>query len=185
MQHSKHLADLHNPRVSILNTFITSSPRWGWRFCRGFQHGISCDWDSGDVNTSAGRCNTLGIRPKLSPAVVSLFIGCFQSRGTIMNIKLCTSAAAIALAISAGPSAAHPEHTSCGGGAPAVVDAFGLPIGPGPGFGTGFVAPIARAGAAAQTIATLHEAYCADEPGDQPPLRPQNNTQPSNGAARK
>src|SRR5688500_7811761 len=102
-----------------------------------------------------------------------------------MNIKLCASAVAVAFAIGAGPAAAHQGHTSCGGGAPAVVEAFGLPIGPGPDFGTGFVAPIARAGAAAQTIATLHEAYCADEPGEQPPLRPQNNTQPSNGAAKQ
>ena len=97
-----------------------------------------------------------------------------------MNFRFCTLAVAGAFAIAAGPAAAHPGHTSCGGGAPGAVEALPLPVGPGPGFGTGFVAPIARAGAAKETIETLHAAYCAEEPGDQPSTTTQSNTQPTN-----
>jgi hypothetical protein len=89
-----------------------------------------------------------------------------------------------ASALTAVTAPAHQGHTSCGGGAPAVVEAFGLPVGPGPDFGTLFVSPLARTGQAKATIETLHEAYCADEPGEQPPLRPQANTQQSNQSAR-
>ena len=95
-----------------------------------------------------------------------------------MTYRLSLAVAAALSAISV-PAAAHPDHASCGGGAPGVVEAFELPIGPGPDFGTGFVRPIAKARTAKQTIETLHDAYCADEPGDQPPLRPQTNVQPN------
>src|SRR5687767_6256531 len=98
------------------------------------------------------------------------------------NKLLMLAGAGAVLAIAAGPAAAHEGHTSCGGGAPAVVDAFGLPVGPGPGFGTEFVSPLARAGQAKTTIETLHAAYCAEEPGEQPPLRPQSSTQPNSNA---
>jgi hypothetical protein len=60
--------------------------------------------------------------------------------------------------------AAEPSHGSCAGGAPGAVAELGLPIAPGPGFGTGFVKPIAQAGAAKETIETLHAAYCEPRP---------------------
>ena len=91
------------------------------------------------------------------------------------TLGLAVAGAVSALAV--GMASAHQGHASCGGGAPAVVEAFGLPVGPGPGFGTLFVSPLARAGQAKATIETLHEAYCADDPGEQPPLRPQSNQQ--------
>ena len=79
-----------------------------------------------------------------------------------MSRKLVVLAlAAAAAAVAAPPAAAHPGHASCAGGAPGVVAAFNLPIGPGPGFGTGFVKPLATTGQASATIETLHAAYCA------------------------
>jgi hypothetical protein len=96
-----------------------------------------------------------------------------------MNHKVTTLAVAGAAFLIAGPAAAHQDHTSCGGGAPAVVEALDLPFGPGPDFGTMFVSPIAQAGQGKLTIETLHEAYCADDPGEQPALRPQTNAQPN------
>jgi hypothetical protein len=35
-----------------------------------------------------------------------------------------------------------------------------LPIGPGPGFGSDFVKPLATAGLADETVAAIHAAYC-------------------------
>ena len=79
-----------------------------------------------------------------------------------MSKKLTAFALALAgMAVAASPAPAHPGHASCAGGAPGVVEEFNLPIGPGPGFGTGFVKPLATNGQAASTIATLHAAYCA------------------------
>ena len=80
-----------------------------------------------------------------------------------MSKRLTPLALTVALAVTAAaaaPAAAHPGHTSCAGGAPGAVEALGLPIGPGPGFGTDFVKPLATGGIAAETIATLHAAYC-------------------------
>ena len=77
----------------------------------------------------------------------------------------------IAMTTGAGlAGAAEPSHGSCAGGAPGAVAELGLPIAPGPGFGTGFVKPIAQAGAAKETIETLHAAYCEPRPsGPQQP----------------
>jgi hypothetical protein len=51
-----------------------------------------------------------------------------------------------------------------------VVEAFPelAPIPPGPGFGSSFVSPIAKAGAAKETIEALHGIYCEPRlPGDE------------------
>jgi hypothetical protein len=82
-----------------------------------------------------------------------------------MRQKLVTLVVGLALAgVFALPAASHEGHRSCAGGAPGAVEALGLPIAPGPGFGTGFVEPIATSGAAAETVAVLHAAYCEPAP---------------------
>lgn len=78
-----------------------------------------------------------------------------------MRQKLVALVIGAALALSlALPALAHEGHRSCEGGAPGAVEELGLPIAPGPGFGTGFVAPIATSGAAAATVEFLHSVFC-------------------------
>lgn len=90
-----------------------------------------------------------------------------------MRSTLSALALATATMIS-GPTLAHQGHESCAGGAPGAVEELGLPIGPGPGFGTGFVEPLARSGTAAAAIAAFHEAFCEphDSGEDEPAASP-------------
>jgi hypothetical protein len=88
-------------------------------------------------------------------------------------MKRLATAAVIGAVIAIGaitPAAAHQGHTSCAGGAPGVVAAMPdlAPIPPGPGFGSDFVSPIAKAGLANETVAAIHALYCAKEPGQHP-----------------
>jgi hypothetical protein len=70
------------------------------------------------------------------------------------------------LLASVSVAGAHEGHGSCAGGAPGVIETIGgVPTGPGRGpSGPEFVAPTARTGQAAETIAALHGVYCEPRP---------------------
>lgn len=91
--------------------------------------------------------------------------------GNATRWALSTGAALLLLVGTVGTALAHEGNRSCGGGAPGVIETFpeGVLTGPGEGpSGPGFVAPIAKAGIAAATIASLHDLYCHQPPGPPP-----------------
>lgn len=82
-----------------------------------------------------------------------------------MRKKLASLVIGAAIAsVVALPAAAHPGHGSCAGGAPGAVEELGLPVAPGPGFGTDFVSPIATSGAASATVEAVHTVFCEPQP---------------------